>query len=93
MLDYLSPDMVDPRRWDKFWIESGDLCVLGVLMYEFLGGEASLRIYMLLLDAKSDHEGGFDPSVVSQLTKCLIKRVSNTIFILKASIPYRTDIN
>ncbi|KAH8167001.1 hypothetical protein CIB48_g1207 [Xylaria polymorpha] len=39
-LDYLPPEMVDPRRTDKFYDKKVDLWSLGVLLYEFLVGEA-----------------------------------------------------
>ncbi|KAI0195338.1 kinase-like domain-containing protein [Xylaria flabelliformis] len=38
--DYLPPEMVDPRRLDKTYDEKVDLWALGVLVYEFLVGQA-----------------------------------------------------
>lgn len=75
-LDYLPPEMVDPRRCDKHYDEKVDLWSLGVLTYEFLVGEAPFEDTPVMTQRRITRADMRVPSFVSPEAKDLIKRVS-----------------
>ncbi|POR30935.1 Serine/threonine-protein kinase ark1 [Tolypocladium paradoxum] len=74
-LDYLPPEMVDPRRYDKFYDEKVDLWSLGVLMYEFLVGEAPFEDTPIMTQRRIARADMTIPSFVSSEAKDLIRRL------------------
>lgn len=82
-LDYLPPEMCDPKRSDKPYDEKVDLWSLGVLMYEFLVGSAPFEDTPIMTQRRITRGEMSIPSFVSSEAKDLIKRVSS--FSLKVS--------
>ncbi|KAF5019495.1 hypothetical protein F66182_8502 [Fusarium sp. NRRL 66182] len=76
-LDYLPPEMVDPRRYGKSYDEKVDLWSLGVLIYEFLVGEAPFEDTPVMTQKRITKADMSIPSFVSLEAKDLIKRVSH----------------
>lgn len=76
-LDYLPPEMVDPKRYDKSYDEKVDLWALGVLMYEFLVGEAPFEDTPVMTGRRIMRADMTIPSFVSPEAKDLIRRVSH----------------
>lgn len=75
-LDYLPPEMVDPRRSNKPYDEKVDLWALGVLMYEFLVGRAPFEDTPSLTHRRIMRGDMTIPSFVSPEAKDLIRKVS-----------------
>lgn len=75
-LDYLPPEMVDPRRSNKPYDEKVDLWALGVLMYEFLVGRAPFEDTPSLTHRRIMRADMTIPSFVSPEAKDLIRKVS-----------------
>ena len=75
-LDYLPPEMVDPRRSNKPYDEKVDLWALGVLMYEFLVGRAPFEDTPSLTHRRITRADMIIPSFVSPEAKDLIRKVS-----------------
>lgn len=76
-LDYLPPEMCDPKRSDKPYDEKVDLWSLGVLMYEFLVGSAPFEDTPIMTQRRITRGEMSIPSFVSSEAKDLIKRVSS----------------
>lgn len=78
-LDYLPPEMVKPGSKDNFYDEKIDLWSLGVLMYEFLVGEAPFEDTPVMTQRRIARGEMTVPSFVSAEARDLIKKVSNSI--------------
>lgn len=74
-LDYLPPEMVNPGCKDKSYDEKIDLWSLGVLMYEFLVGEAPFEDTPVMTQRRIARGEMTIPSFVSPEARDLIKRV------------------
>ncbi|PYI05843.1 kinase-like protein [Aspergillus sclerotiicarbonarius CBS 121057] len=74
-LDYLPPEMVDPKRYEKPYDEKVDLWALGVLMYEFLVGSAPFEDTPIMTQRRIARGDMTIPSFVSSEAKDLIKRL------------------
>ncbi|KND90369.1 Serine/threonine-protein kinase ark1 [Tolypocladium ophioglossoides CBS 100239] len=74
-LDYLPPEMVDPRRYDKCYDEKVDLWALGVLMYEFLVGEAPFEDTPVMTQRRIAKADMTIPSFVSPEARDLISKL------------------
>ncbi|KAJ5108721.1 kinase-like protein [Penicillium angulare] len=74
-LDYLPPEMCDPKRSDKLYDEKVDLWSLGVLMYEFLVGSAPFEDTPIMTQRRIARGEMTIPSSVSPEAKDLIKRL------------------
>ena len=74
-LDYLPPEMLKPGQ-DNFYDEKVDLWSLGVLMYEFLCGEAPFEDTPVMTQRRIARCEMTVPAYVSPEAKDLIKRVS-----------------
>ena len=86
-LDYLPPEMVDPRRSNKPYDEKVDLWALGVLMYEFLVGRAPFEDTPSLTHRRIMRGDMTIPSFVSPEAKDLIRKVSSfSAVVLRSSI-------
>ena len=77
-LDYLPPEMVDPRRSNKPYDEKVDLWALGVLMYEFLVGRAPFEDTPSLTHRRIMRADMTIPSFVSPEARDLIRKVSSS---------------
>ena len=78
-LDYLPPEMLKGGGKDNFYSEKVDLWSLGVLMYEFLVGEAPFEDTQVMTQRKIARGEYTVPSFVSPEARDLIKRVSVNI--------------
>lgn len=76
-LDYLPPEMLNSR--DNSYSQQIDLWSLGVLMYEFLVGEAPFEDSLVMTKRKIVRGEYKVPSFVSSEAKDLIKRVSSAL--------------
>ncbi|KAJ5573847.1 Pkinase-domain-containing protein [Penicillium hispanicum] len=74
-LDYLPPEMVDPRRSTKPYDEKVDLWALGVLMYEFLVGRAPFEDTPIMTQRRIARADMTVPSFVSPEAKDLITKL------------------
>ncbi|KAJ5162645.1 kinase-like protein [Penicillium coprophilum] len=74
-LDYLPPEMVDPKRSAKPYDEKVDLWALGVLMYEFLVGSAPFEDTPIMTQRRIAKGDMTIPSFVSHEATDLIKRL------------------
>ncbi|KAI9695096.1 MAG: spindle assembly checkpoint kinase [Bogoriella megaspora] len=74
-LDYLPPEMADPLRTNKHYDEKVDLWSLGVLMYEFLVGEAPFEDSPVMTRKRIAKADMTIPSFVSSEAQDLIKRL------------------
>ncbi|KAF1963674.1 putative serine/threonine protein kinase [Byssothecium circinans] len=74
-LDYLPPEMADPRRASTFYDEKVDLWSLGVLMYEFLVGEAPFEDSPVMTQRRIAKGDMTIPSYVSHDAQDLIKQL------------------
>ncbi|KAI0106280.1 serine/threonine-protein kinase [Nemania sp. FL0031] len=74
-LDYLPPEMVDPRRQGQFYDEKVDLWALGVLTYEFLVGQAPFEDTLVMTQRRIAKADMKIPAFVSPEAKDLIKRL------------------
>lgn len=77
-LDYLPPEMVDPKRCEKPYDEKVDVWSLGVLMYEFLVGRAPFEDTPILTQRRIARGDMTIPSFVSSEAKDLIRKVSQS---------------
>jgi aurora kinase len=75
-LDYLPPEMADPKRYGKPYDEKVDLWSLGVLMYEFLVGRAPFEDTPAMTHRRIAKGDMKVPYFVSPEAKDLIKKVS-----------------
>ncbi|KAK1141709.1 spindle assembly checkpoint kinase [Aspergillus melleus] len=75
-LDYLPPEMVDPKRQEKPYDEKVDLWSLGVLLYEFLVGNAPFEDTPVMTQRRIAKGDMTVPSFVSSGARDLIKKVS-----------------
>lgn len=75
-LDYLPPEMCDPRRSDQPYDEKVDLWSLGVLVYEFLVGEAPFEDTPILTQKRITRGDMKVPSSLSPQAKDLIELVN-----------------
>ncbi|CRK23768.1 hypothetical protein BN1723_018102, partial [Verticillium longisporum] len=73
-LDYLPPEMIKPGSSDNYYNEKVDLWSLGVLMYEFLVGEAPFEDSPVMTQRRIARADMTVPSFVSPEAKDLIKR-------------------
>ncbi|KAI0858919.1 kinase-like domain-containing protein [Xylaria cubensis] len=73
--DYLPPEMVDPRRLDKTYDEKVDLWALGVLVYEFLVGQAPFDDTPDITRKRIMKVDMIIPAYVSPEAKDLIRRL------------------
>ncbi|KAJ5706674.1 kinase-like protein [Penicillium malachiteum] len=85
-LDYLPPEMVDPKRCGKPYDEKIDLWSLGVLMYEFLVGQAPFEDTPAITQRRIARADMTIPSFVSLEAQDLIKKVSSESFSKAVSI-------
>ncbi|PLB43543.1 Pkinase-domain-containing protein [Aspergillus steynii IBT 23096] len=74
-LDYLPPEMVDPKKSSKPYDEKVDLWALGVLMYEFLVGSAPFEDTPIMTQRRIARGDMSIPSFVSPEAKDLIKKL------------------
>ncbi|KAK5086869.1 spindle assembly checkpoint kinase [Lithohypha guttulata] len=74
-LDYLPPEMVKPGGKDNFYDEKIDLWSLGVLMYEFLVGEAPFEDTPVMTQRRIARGEMTVPSFVSPEARDLIKKL------------------
>lgn len=74
-LDYLPPEMCDPQRSHQPYDEKVDLWSLGVLLYEFLVGEAPFEDTPALTQRRIARAEMPIPSFISPQAKDLIERV------------------
>lgn len=74
-LDYLPPEMIKPGTREGFYDEKVDLWSLGVLMYEFLVGEAPFEDTPVMTQRRIVRGEMTVPSFVSAEAKDLIKKV------------------
>lgn len=74
-LDYLPPEMVDPRKCDKPYDQNVDLWSLGVLMYEFLVGRAPFEDTPVMTQRRIARGDMTIPAFVSPEAKDLIRKV------------------
>lgn len=79
-LDYLPPEMVNPRNQDKSYDERVDLWSLGVLLYEFLVGKAPFEDTQVMTHRRIARADMTIPSFVSDGARDLIKKVSRSNF-------------
>lgn len=75
-LDYLPPEMADPRRAEGYYNEKVDVWSLGVLMYEFLTGQAPFEDTPAMTKRRIAKGDMTIPSYVSTEAKDLIRKVS-----------------
>ncbi|KEZ40580.1 hypothetical protein SAPIO_CDS8493 [Scedosporium apiospermum] len=76
-LDYLPPEMVNPRRSDNSCDEKVDLWSLGVLTYEFLVGEAPFEDSPVMTTRRIARADMKIPSFVTAEAKDLIRQSNN----------------
>ncbi|KAK2762758.1 spindle assembly checkpoint kinase [Arachnomyces sp. PD_36] len=74
-LDYLPPEMIKSGSQDNFYTEKVDLWSLGVLIYEFLVGEAPFEDTPVMTHRRIVRGEMKVPSFVSSEAKDLIKRL------------------
>ena len=74
-LDYLPPEMLNPGPQGNCYSEKVDLWSLGVLMYEFIVGEAPFEDTPVMTQRRITKGDMAVPSFVSAEAKDLIKRV------------------
>ncbi|RAK90289.1 kinase-like protein [Aspergillus costaricaensis CBS 115574] len=74
-LDYLPPEMVDPKKCDKPYDQKVDLWSLGVLLYEFLVGSAPFEDTPVMTQRRIMKADMVIPSFVSLEAKDLIRKV------------------
>ncbi|BCS04653.1 spindle assembly checkpoint kinase [Aspergillus luchuensis] len=74
-LDYLPPEMVDPKKCDKPYDQKVDLWSLGVLLYEFLVGNAPFEDTPVMTQRRIMKADMIIPSFVSCEAKDLIRKV------------------
>lgn len=91
-LDYLPPEMVDPVRKDKPYDEKVDLWSLGVLMYEFLVGQAPFEDTPGMTQKRIARGDMTIPSFVSAEAQDLIKRVSLLFFAISIKLLTRIKL-
>lgn len=77
-LDYLPPEMLRPGTSENFYSEKVDLWSLGVLMYEFLVGDAPFEDSPVMTQRKIARCDMTVPGFVSPEAKDLIKRVGSS---------------
>jgi aurora kinase len=88
-LDYLPPEMIKPGSQDNYYSEKVDLWSLGVLMYEFLVGEAPFEDTPVMTQRRIARGEMTIPGFVSPEARDLIKRVSGRLLMLENSLtPY-----
>ncbi|KAF3766461.1 kinase-like protein [Cryphonectria parasitica EP155] len=75
MLDYLPPEMCDRRRSDQPYDDKVGLWSFGVLLYEFLVGEASFEDTPVLTERRITKADMLIPSFISPQAKDLIERL------------------
>jgi len=75
-LDYLPPEMLKPGSQENYYSEKVDLWSLGVLMYEFLVGEAPFEDTPVMTQRRIARGEMTVPQFVSSDARDLIKRVS-----------------
>lgn len=75
-LDYLPPEMLKPGSQENYYSEKVDLWSLGVLMYEFLVGEAPFEDTPVMTQRRIARGEMTVPAFVSPEARDLIKRVS-----------------
>ncbi|KAI0811494.1 kinase-like protein [Xylaria sp. FL0064] len=80
-LDYLPPEMVQPRHLDNSYDEKVDLWSLGVLMYEFLVGEAPFEDTPVMTTRRIAKADMKIPPHASVEARDLIKKVSTVLSI------------
>lgn len=78
-LDYLPPEMLKPGSQENFYSEKVDLWSLGVLMFEFLVGEAPFEDTPVMTQRRIARGEMTVPAFVSPEAKDLIKKVRTTI--------------
>ncbi|KAI1097237.1 kinase-like domain-containing protein [Jackrogersella minutella] len=74
-LDYLPPEMINPRTSDESYNEKVDIWALGVLMYEFLVGEAPFEDTPVLTTRRIVKGDMKIPSFVSAEATDLIRKL------------------
>lgn len=77
-LDYLPPEMLKPGSQENYYSEKVDLWSLGVLMYEFLVGEAPFEDTPVMTQRRIARGEMTVPAFVSTEGKDLIKKVCHT---------------
>lgn len=75
-LDYLPPEMLKPGSQENFYNEKVDLWSLGVLMYEFLCGEAPFEDTPVMTQRRIARREMTVPPYVSAEAKDLVEKVS-----------------
>lgn len=74
-LDYLPPEMIKPGREENWYSEKVDLWSLGVLMFEFLVGEAPFEDTPVMTQRRIARGEMTVPGFVSSEARDLIKRL------------------
>jgi aurora kinase len=82
-LDYLPPEMIRPGGQDNSYDEKVDLWSLGVLMYEFLVGEAPFEDSPVMTTRRIAKGDMKIPSFVSAEARDLIKKVGGALSVLQ----------
>lgn len=82
-LDYLPPEMLKPGSQENYYSEKVDLWSLGVLMYEFLVGEAPFEDTPVMTQRRIARGEMTVPQFVSSDARDLIKRVSLGVILHK----------
>jgi aurora kinase len=82
-LDYLPPEMLNPGSKDNYYNDKVDLWSLGVLMYEFVVGEAPFEDTPVMTQRRIARGEMTVPNFVSPEAKDLIKRVSGPLRIFE----------
>ena len=80
-LDYLPPEMLKPGSQENYYDEKVDLWSLGVLMYEFLCGEAPFEDTPVMTQRRIARGEMTVPPYVSSEAKDLIKKVRCPAFL------------
>jgi aurora kinase len=87
-LDYLPPEMLKPGSQENYYDEKVDLWSLGVLMYEFLCGEAPFEDTPVMTQRRIARCEMTVPAYVSAEARDLIKKVSFLILCLLSHTDY-----
>lgn len=86
-LDYLPPEMLKPGNQENFYSQKVDLWSLGVLMYEFLVGEAPFEDTPVMTQRRIARAEMTVPTFVTPEGRDLIKKVGRFVELSAISFP------